>query len=68
MQRRGRITSGYTLVLLASFVIALVAGWTSLAARMDGDVHAGRLLAAQEEGRVEHVPLAQRAAMRARGL
>ncbi len=39
MQRHGRITTGYTLVLLASFVLALVTGWSSLAARMDGDAY-----------------------------
>jgi len=39
MKRSGRITTGYSLVLLAALAVGVVAGWTSLASRMDGDAY-----------------------------
>jgi signal transduction histidine kinase len=39
MRANSRITAGYTLVLVASFLVALVAGWSSLASRMDGTAY-----------------------------
>jgi signal transduction histidine kinase len=39
MRRTGRITAGYVLILSASFAAAILAGWTSLAARMDGEAY-----------------------------
>jgi signal transduction histidine kinase len=34
-----RVTLGYVLILLAAFTIALAAGWTTLASRMDRDAY-----------------------------
>src|SRR3954451_9321867 len=35
----GRVTLGYTAVLAGAFVIALIAGWTPLASRIDGSAY-----------------------------
>ena len=35
LRRPGRVTSGYVLILIAAFLIALTAGWTGLASGMD---------------------------------
>jgi signal transduction histidine kinase len=39
MRRTGSVTAGYALILCASFLLAIVAGWTSLAKRMDGEAY-----------------------------
>jgi signal transduction histidine kinase len=39
MPRASRITAGYALILLTSFIVAVIAGWTSLATSMDGNAY-----------------------------
>src|SRR4051794_17609027 len=38
-RRTRRFTPGYVLILAGSFLIAVLAGWTSLASRMDRDAY-----------------------------